>query len=44
MAKYWLLSIPCGNIEITISSKLIGGKSSNVYERFFKENLPSEMK
>ena len=44
MVKYWLLSIPCGNIEIAVSSKLIGGKSTNAYERFFKERLPSEMK
>lgn len=39
MTKYWLLSYPRTNTEISVSQNLIGGKSTNAYERLFKEKL-----
>jgi len=37
MTKYWLLSYPRGNIEISVSNRLIGGKETRSYERRYKE-------
>jgi hypothetical protein len=39
MTEYWSLSVPHGNIEITVLSKLIKGKSAKANEHFFKKRL-----
>lgn len=39
MVKYWLLTYPRGNLEITLAKGLIGGKSTEAYKRLFKEQL-----
>jgi len=39
MIKYWLLSYPRDNMEITIKEKIIGGKNSKSYEKRYRDDI-----
>lgn len=39
MVKYWLLSYPRTNMEISIRESVIGGKNTSGYERLYKSRI-----